>query len=212
MDNKKGVFMKRVIYSILFLSFISSLIFLSCQKDEIENNTDNKTTQVTTRSANADIVFFKSSLTTDNYLVADNNTIFRSYKIFNAAKIDSVEMFASGLPDINSGGVLLKHYKIRVNFSDSTEYYFSGHSKSVGNQFTFTPYGENQLRDLHSAKYIDITVLGRDNSSQLYNLWRDQSFTPLEWEIKKDGSIFITKSILYPLDKTSNIFRPKMMH
>lgn len=201
--------------TILFIAtvcMLSAFFISSCQKDEIETDKNNTTSQVETRSTSVDIVFFKSSLTTDNYLVADNNTIFRSYKIFNAAKIDSIEMFASNLPDINSGGVVLKHYKIRVNFNDSTEYYFSGHSKPVGNQFTFTPYGENQLRDLHSAKYLDITVLGRDNSSQLYNLWRDQSFTPLEWEIKKDGSIFITKSILYPLDKTSNIFKPKMVH
>lgn len=204
--------MKKLIYSILFLSFISSLFFLSCQKDELEPLKDNTNSEVSTRSSSVDVVFFKTSLSTDNYLVANNNTVFRSYKIFNAYAIDSIEMIASNLPDINAGGIVLKHYKIRVNFKDSTEYYFSAHSKPVGIEFTFIPYGENQLRDFHSAKYIDITVLGRESASPLYNLWRDQTFAPFEWEIKKDGNIFITKSILYPLDKTSNIFRPKMVH
>lgn len=201
--------MKKVIYSILFLSFISSIFFLSCQKDEIE--TENDTVQVQTRTSDLSDVFFRTTLTTDNYIVA-NNTIPRIYRIFNASKVDSIEMYATGDPDINSGGILLKKYKIVVRFIDSTDYSFIAYSKSIGNQFGFVPYGENQLRDVHSAKFLLITSLGRNEISPLYNLWRDQSFTPLEWEIKKDGDIFITKSILYPLDKTSNIFRPKMMH
>lgn len=203
--------MKQLIYSVLILSCILSLTFLGCHKDEIEPVQKNDSIQVETRSSSVDIVFYKGSLTTDNYLIANNNTVFRSYKIFNAAKISSVEMIASGLPDINSGGVLLKHYKIRVKFNDNTQYYFSAHSKSVGGQFIFTPTNINQLRDLHSAKYLDITISNRNTLPPLYNLWRDQTFIQYEWEIKKDGSIFIAKSILYPLDKNSNIFRPQML-
>jgi hypothetical protein len=106
---------------------------------------------------------------------------------------------------------LLKHYRITINYIDNTTYQFAAFSKSNSNTFTFTPNGDNQLSDQHTAKFVEIKYTGR-NQTNGYNLWRDNTPNLYLWEIKKDGTNLVATKLLEPLDKTSNIFIPKHQH
>jgi hypothetical protein len=188
------------------------LINLKCLKDEVDNAGSKSIDieeQTETRSGNGGVIFYRTTLTTDNYLIVDNQQIFRTYNIFNKTKIVNIEFNASGEPDINVNGILLRHYKITFNFIDSTNHEIKAFSKSNGNQFNFVPNGENLLRDQHSAKFIQIENIGRQSSDSTYNFWRDNTINLNMWSIKKDGVNTLSVRPLEPINRSGNIFIPK---
>jgi hypothetical protein len=191
------------------------LINLKCLKDEIDQSGSKSIDteqQTETRSGNGGVIFYRTTLTTDNYLIVDNQQIFRTYNIFNKSKIVNIEFNASGEPDINVNGILLRHYKITLNFIDSTQHEIKAFSKSNGNQFDFVPNGENLLRDQHTAKFIEIENIGRQSSEPIYNFWRDNTINLNIWSIKKDGINTLAVRPLEPIDRSGNIFIPKHQH
>jgi hypothetical protein len=200
--------------SLFFGLIIVLLLNLKCLKDEIDENgssPQNIEQSTELRSGFTDVIFYRTSLTTDNFLLTNAPGTFRTYLIFNKVKITNIIFNASGQGNINVNGVVLKHYKIKVNYIDNTTYEFSAFSKSSNNTFTFIPNGDNQLFDQHSAKFIEIKYTGR-NQTNGYNFWRDNIPNLYLWEIKKDGTTLMVTKILEPLDKTSNIFTPKHQH
>lgn len=205
-------------FIIVIILILSVLVGLNCQKEEVEVKTvqnegiDTTSIEELNLRNGGDIIFYRTSLTTDNYLITNNVNIFRTYNIFNKVKIINIEMKASDQGDINVNGVILKHYKVQINFIDSTNYSFTAYSKTNGNQFTFTPYGDNILRDQHTAKFIEIKSSPRSSSEPIYGFWRDQMITPQIWTISKNGTDVMSVRILEPLDKNSNIFRPQTLH
>jgi hypothetical protein len=200
---------------ILFFGiFLLLMLNLKCLKDEInESGSLAQNTEQTTelRSGFTDVIFYRTSLTTDNFLLTNTPGTFRTYSIFNKVKIANIMFSASGQGNINVNGVVLKHYKIKVNYIDNTTYEFSAFSKLGNNTFTFIPNGNNQLFDQHTAKFIEIKYTGR-NQTNGYNFWRDNIPNLYLWEIRKDGSSLMATKLLEPLDKTSNIFIPKHQH
>jgi hypothetical protein len=191
------------------------LVNLKCLKDEIDQKgsvTAETEKQTELRSGGGGIIFYRTTLTTDNYLIVDNQQIFRTYNIFNKNKIVNIEFNASGEPDINVNAILLRHYKITFNFIDSAQYEIKAFSKSNGNQFQFIPNGENLLRDQHSAKFIQIENIGSQSADPIYNFWRDNTINLNIWSIKKDGVNTLGVRPLEPLDRSGNIFIPKHQH
>ena len=199
---------------VFFGIFTLLLLNLKCLKDEVaESGSFPQDIEQTTelRSGFTDVIFYRTSLTTDNFLITNTPGIFRTYLIFNKTKIDSINFNTSGQGNINVNGILLKHYKIKINFIDSTSFDFSAFSKSSSNTFTFTPNGDNQLSNQHTAKFVEVKYTGR-NQTNGYNLWRDNTPNLYLWEIRKDGTNLMATKLLDPLDKTSNIFIPKHQH
>ncbi len=199
----------------IFVSLILLLMLnLKCLKDEIDESAESpqNTEQSTeTRSGFKDAIFYRNTLTTDNFLLTSNPEIVRTYLIFNKAKITNANFNATSQGVISYNGILLKHYRIRINYIDSTTYEFTAYSKSTDDNFTFIPNGVNQLSDQHTAKFIEIKHNGQ-NQTNGYNLWRDNTPNLYLWEIRKDGINLMGTKLLDPLDKTSNIFIPKHQH
>lgn len=196
----------------LVLIVLFGIFNFKCLKEEIiEGSAPNNDVATETRSGFTDIIFYRASLTTDNFLLTNTPGTFRTYNIFNKTKIENINLQASGQGSINVNGLLLKHYKVKINFKDSTTYEFAAFSKSSSNTFTFTPNGENQLSDQHTAKFIELKYTGR-NQSNGYNFWRDNTPNTYLWEIRKDGSNLMATKLLDPIDRTSNIFIPKHQH
>lgn len=211
--------MKKFIYFLITIWIILSVSFIGCQKDDIESDiekvpsienivdTSDSTQKVSPRTGTADILFFKSSLTTDNYLIS----AVRSYKIFNKAKIKQIQFTATTQPLINVSGTLMRHYRITITFNDLTNDTFNAYSKSAATSFTYIPNGINLLSDSHSAKYLEITQIAGSNG-YTYNFWRDVTISPKTWIIKKDGDLTLATKSIEPIDKNSNLFIPTHVH
>jgi hypothetical protein len=196
----------------LVLLFLFAIANFKCLKEELDGSSTPIAETVTeTRSGFTDVIFYRTSLTTDNFLLTNTSGVFRTYNIFNKTKIENIVFKESGQNNINVNGVLLKHYKIQINFKDSTNYEFAAFSKLGANTFTFVPNGENQLSDQHSAKFIEIKYTGR-NQLNGYNFWRDNTPNTYLWEIRKDSTNLVATKLLDPIDRTSNIFSPKHQH
>lgn len=199
--------------SIVFLLVSSSFFISSCEKDEIDSSiqsvdiSQNSEQQVSKRTQTLDIIFYRGSLTTDNYLVSSN----RVYQIYNKSKVREVRFNASGQSSINVGGVLMRHYNIQIIYTDLTTRQFTAFSKSSSTSFTFTPTGTNLLSDSHTSKFLELSQIAGGNG-YVYHLWRDTQIAPKTWDIKRDGVTLIATKVLDPIDKNSNIFSPPHIH
>lgn len=202
--------MKKFIYFLVASFIISAITFIGCQKDDIEaielSVESDSTQNVIPRTGTADVVFYRTSLTTDNYLIFqfDNKRI---YKLFNKAKVKEVRFTATTKPIIVVNGVQMKHYRIEVIFNDFTNHILTAYSKSSSNSFVFIPTGNNLLIGTHSAKFLQFETTGNLLNNNLYNFWLDTFENPNEWVIKKDGNNIISTRTIEPLDKSTNFFR-----
>jgi hypothetical protein len=210
--------MKKFIYFIITLWVAASVIFLGCQKDEMESEsaasipqTDISTADtlphLVSRTQTLDKIFYRGSLTTDNYLVSSN----RVYEIYNKSKVKEVRFNATGQPSINVAGVVLRHYNVQIVYKDLTTRQFTAFSKSTSTSFTYTPTGSNLLTDTHTAKFLELSQTNINNG-YTYHLWRDVQIAPKSWDIKKDGVTLIATKSIEPIDKNSNIFIPQHIH
>lgn len=206
------------VITIIFVLLAASIFIASCEKDEVDvpqtvSVTDTIPTQFTTdqqvfpRSGGADVIFYRTSLTTDNYLVLQTAGR-RIYNIFNKSKVREIKFTATTQPMINVNGVFMKHYRIEVVFTDFTTRTFNAYSKSSSNVFTYTPNGTNQLSDTHTAKFLQIEEVVPSANGYQYNIWRDNTITSKSWTIKKDGITTIATKSLDPINRNSNIFVP----
>ena len=196
------------VISIIFVWITASFFISGCEKEEIQAASSNElASEVSTRTANPDVIFYRTSLTTDNYLVSSN----RVYQIYNKSKIKDIKFTATGQPSINVNGVLLRHYRILITYTDSTSREFVAYSKSSSTTFTFTPTGANLLSDSHTAKFLELSQNSTSNG-YLYHFWRDAQIASRTWNIKKDGVTLIATKTIDPLDRNSNIFIPPHVH
>lgn len=201
--------MKKI--SLLSLILISSLIFYSCQKEEVQ-------TQITTiskeveepqivlpRTGFLDRIFYKTSLTTDNVLLSGQVNYLRTYNIYNKIKIDSIRFQSTGNGIISYNGVLLKHYRITIYFKDgSTPAIFTAFSKTNQDTFKFVPILSNQLlTTTNTSKLVTLEV--QTLGVIRHNIWSGTNVNLRNVKIFKDGILMETR-ILDPLDKNSNIF------
>ncbi len=205
----------------LFFGLIAlMLINLKCLKEEIDSS---KTTQVATvidstelitadRNGIRDVIFYRTSLTSDNYLlVSSPNNKPRTHVIYNKKKVKNIEFknTPNGLANIN--GVLMKHYALKINYTNNTFDTLSAFSKSSSNSFTFTPSGDNMLIDTHLGNKITIESTNRKVGLQIYNFWRNSKTQMDLWNIYIDNT-FVQQRYLEPINKNSTQFTPVHIH
>jgi len=202
---------------ILFIFFVISALIVACYKEDIPNTQYIKANQsleeivldslVSTRiSGEKDLILFRNSLSTDNYLLTIDGSQQREHKVFNKFKVAYLQ-FSLGLDaPISVGGVGYTHYKVLVMYKDSTYDKLVAYSKDTLDYFKFYPVGENVLRDAHSAKVVTWTKTSKIKSS--INEFRAASLINVpQWIIKYDSSVMVT-DYRHPINKQSNLFQP----
>ena len=200
----------------VFGLFLLLILNLKCLKEEIPNNTpmsqqsDTTTLYASTGElesrSNAGLIFYITSLTTDNYLLPQS----RTYNIYNKFKVREVQFTASGIGLANINGVLCKSYKIRIIFTDNSTESFTAYAKNGLDKFNYTPTGENLLSTTHTANKIKLVATTNKSQAQ-YNFWRDSSIEWTVWQIYKNNT-FVEQRYLEATDKNANIFIPKHQH
>lgn len=204
-------------FPILSFIFVSSLIFYTCQKEEIQTEIITPTEEltkneiVTPRTGFVDVVFYRTSLTSDNILLSGKPNYVRTYNIFNKTKIDSITFVETGNGLINYGGILLKHYNVSIYFkSTPSPYVFTAFSKSSSNKFTFYPtLSEQLLTTSNTAKIVKFEI--QTNGLIRHNFWSGTNLSMKNVKIYKDNVLMETR-ILDPLNKNSNIFNLPHAH
>lgn len=212
-------------YIFVLLSILA--IFIGCQKEELFGDTakevaskrmpigevilDNIDTNyvkglLSSRDGQRDLIFFRNSLTTDNYLLTIGTNVQREHKAYNKYKVAYVKFNLGLIDPINMGGIPYEHYKILIMYKDSTYDKLIGYSKDSLDNFTYYPTGDNILRDAHTAKKVSWTRSGRVKTG--VNEFRGVATINIaEWIIKSDSTT-ISIDFRSPRDKTSNIFQP----
>lgn len=204
---------------ILIIGFILSIIFVfsTCQKEEIETNTTQTTSEtdislpssidgvVSPRSGFVDVIFYRTSLTTDNYLLSQTPNFNRTYNLFNKTKIDSVKFVATGKGSIFADRIVQKHYEISIFYKQNQiPYKFTAFSKSNSDNFTYIPTNSTQLlTNSNTAKIMTFEI--QKSASVKYNYWDGTTKVYNFVKITKDGMKGDTR-VLDPLNKDSNIF------
>lgn len=205
--------MKRILLVVSCVLF-PIILGLNCEKDEIETTssvtTDTvelyaSTSEVESRS-NSGLIFYMTSLTTDNYLLSQP----RTYNIYNKSKVKEIQFTASGLGLANIGGVLCKSYKIRIIFTDNSTESLTAYAKDGLDKFNFVPTGENLLSSTHTANKIKFVATTNASQPQ-YNFWRDNTLQWTIWKIYKNNTL-VEERYLEATDKNANIFIPKHQH
>ena len=204
-----------------FLLVISCILFpllfgLQCEKEELQTNVSTETQSDTTTlyastgelelRSNAGLVFYITSLTTDNYLLPQT----RTYNIYNKSRVKEIQFTASGIGLANIGGVLCKSYKIRIIFTDNSTESLTAYAKNGLDKFNYTPTGENLLSTTHTANKIKLVATTNKSQTQ-YNFWRDDISEWTIWQIYKNNT-FVEQRYLEATDKNANIFIPKHQH
>lgn len=214
----------RQIYLLVFLLFVV-FINLTCTKDDLsekENLTKKEIienvltddglsspTNLGTRDGFVDLIFYRTSLTSDNYLLQNSlESRLRVHKIYNKQKIKTIKFQTTGKSDVNIGSVLMSHYKIEITYVDNTIEYFTAFSKKQTSSFVFVPLGDNLLSSTNDAKFISYETSGSSSiipNSNYYNPLRNETYQLFRWTIKKNNVIVATRE-LEPLTKNSKQF------
>ena len=205
-------------FSITTLSlFLLLFIVLGCLKDEevalssapaeetkIENTTDT-TSQVLPRNGQGDLVLYRGTLSTDNYLlVSTANRVFRTHTVYNKDKVAYLSFRPGTLGLASIGGIPVKHYNIEIKYKDSTVATINAFSKDTLNRFRFYPKGPNLLHSSHPAKKLEWVYANKTTAT--INEWRGTTYTNLQnWNIYADGT-FIGQKVKDPVDKNSTQF------
>jgi hypothetical protein len=202
---------------IIFVLFVISALVIGCYKEDIPSTQYVKANQaleeivldsiVSARiSGERDLILFRNSLSTDNYLLTIDGGVQREHKVFNKYKVAYLQ-FSLGLDaPISVGGVGYTHYKVLVMYKDSTYDKLVAYSKDTLDYFKFYPVGENVLRDAHSAKVVTWTKTSKIKSS--INEFRGAGLISVpQWVIKYDSSIIVT-DYRNPISKQGNLFQP----
>ena len=205
-------------FSITTLSlFLLLFIVLGCLKDEVDasssapaeetkiENTTDTTSQVLPRNGQADLVLYRGTLSTDNYLlVSTANRVFRTHTIYNKDKVAYLSFRPGTLGLANIGGVITKHYNIEIKYKDSTVATINAFSKDTLDRFRFYPKGLNLLHSSHPAKKLDWVYANKTTAN--INEWRGTTYTNLQnWNIYADGK-FVAQKVKDPVDKVSTQF------
>lgn len=200
---------------ILFILIVT--VFFTCQKDELKSEDfvpsqtetyikkDTLNEVVTPRNGFTDIIFYKTSLTTDNYLLSQNTNYFRTYNLYNKIRIDSITFVSTGKGLLNVGGVLLKHYNISIHYKGkNTPTAFTAFSKSNSERFTYLPNLSTQLLSTsNTAEVMSFEI--QKSASTKYNYWIGKPVVLNFVKISKDG-VKVDTRVLDPLSKDANIF------
>ena len=173
------------------------------------NDSDSTVINEGLRNGTVDLIFYRTSLTSDNYLLLNNpQTRLRIHKIYNKSKVKEIKFVSTGIPDARIGTVLMSHYKVEILYFDNSTEAFTAFSKKHLTSFIFKPTGDNLLSSTNSAKFISYETSGPlsvNSSSLYYNPLRDEKYSLYVWTIRKEKTIVATKEI-EPINKNSKQF------
>jgi hypothetical protein len=202
-----------------FSILVFTLVFTSCSKDEISPPTLNFTNSETqnsittsediedfsSRSGLRDNIFFRKSLTVDNWLNVPFTEEFRTHTIFNKRKIQTINFQKTNLGSASINGVLCSHYRIQVVYTDGApSYVFTAYSKDSLNQFSFNPASSlNLLTSSHTGKVVKLE-LQRPGLS-IWNWWRDETYLYNLCVVYKDG-VEMGRRYIDPVSKESKLY------
>lgn len=208
-----------------FFALILIVIFLSCYKEENEKVTPAPTEkntiiysedgdngeELSSRTGLRDNVFFRKSLTLDNWLKVPSVEPYRKHLIFNKRKIQSINFQKTGQGSASINGVLVSHYRIQVVYNDgSPNYQFTAFSKDSLNQFTFSPANSlNLLTTTHTGKVITLEL--QRPGLPIWNWWRDQTYQYNLCVVSKDG-VIMGQRYIDPIDKNNLLYVPTHVH
>ena len=162
--------MKRYIYL--------ALIFASCQSDPVSEPAQSIIDEkicvydginepiITGNRSGLAPLFYKESLTTDNYVMSGQPHTQRAY---NKAKVDSVFMTRVGTEIVNVNYVDHAFYDVRIKFIGDTIGSPVRYLSVVGaNVINYNPYGTNVL---HSTNNSRVTSLVQTNERMRFPGW-----------------------------------------
>lgn len=157
---------------------ISILFIMSCQKDVEkvvlketpgpENVVvfDTDEAPVLPRTGEYYPLFYKQSLTTDNYLLYPTPRIQNA---FVKSKIDSVFMNKKGSGNVNIDGVPHTAYEVTIDYKDGSDESFLVTSVSGAQSYGYVPFGDKVVNDNIPGKKV---TLERTTQKVLYVEWR----------------------------------------
>jgi hypothetical protein len=225
--------MKQILF---IVGLIVALTFtLGCLKDEVETPVITPVTTVQesgiitldgaitdgVRIGEGDLIFFRNSLTTDNYLAIKNNE-GRSHRAYNASTIAYIQ-FDLGLNNVfniyaaeltPTGGIVYKttkykHYKAFIQYKDSTKVVgdkLTVYSKDTVNNFKIYPKEGFIKITSPSIRWIEWR---RDDAVTfvLNNEFRGTRYSGWVWDIYRNTEFFEQKP-KEPTNTLSNQFQP----
>jgi hypothetical protein len=203
--------MKRVLEFILIVAVVITMI--NCAKEELESNKGSNqaaTTETELRSGGGDVVFFRKSLSTDNYLVrnSDGTTPARKYVAYNDRKVEFVKFDASAKPKATISGVLCSHYNLTVKYTDGTQDVLTAYSKDTVQSFSFIPT-KSLLHQTNECNKISWEQM--PGSLTIYNEFRNADGKSHVWEISC-GEKVVGQKWKETWNKTANLFTLQHAH
>ena len=197
---------------ILSLVATAIVVAVNCAKEDIEPETNKGSKEVTeltteTRGGGGDIVFYRKSLSTDNYLLI-NNQVPRKYVAYNNTKVDFVKFDASGKPQANISGVLCSHYNITVKFTDGIVESLTAYSKDTVQSFTLSPTN-SLLHFSNECNKISWEIMPA--SLTIYNEFKNKDGQSHVWEISC-GEKVVGQKWKETWNKTANLFTLQHAH
>ena len=158
-------------------------------------------------AASADLIFFRGSMTTDNYLQAllSNGVLQREHKIYDKNDVAYLQLSLGLLNIVNIDGVFHKHYKILVMYKDSTHINLVAYSKEGPDHFKYIPTGESLLKTNHPAKVVYYATTGQ--TKPYYNEFRDANYQLNRWQTRVDG-VYKKADYKEPISKSTTQYQP----
>lgn len=160
------------------LIFVLFIVLASCQTEPKESEAattpepetvvvfDTEEPMALNRTGNYFPLWYKESLTTDNYLLYP---LPRKQEAYNKAKVDSVYMVRQGTGTVNINGITHGFYEVMVKFKgEQTGQPALYLSVLNGNNLAYIPYGVNVL---HSTNQYKVMTLVRAGGKVLYKDW-----------------------------------------
>ena len=198
------------------LFFVLLIILASCQKEPAEptktneqkavvwNGTERKPTvtdETGERIGAFYPLFYKESLTTDNYLLYP---AVRKQEAYNKAKVDSIYMVRAGTQTVNISGVTHGYYEVRVKFKGEPTGAPSTYISVLnGNNLAYIPYGANVL---HSTNQYKVVTLIRAGGKTLYTDWHlGRNKNKLDFNIYGDTTL-LGREYLFGSTPTGTMF------
>lgn len=195
------------------LIFVLLIVLASCQTEPKETEAattpepetvvvfDTEEPMALNRTGNYFPLWYKESLTTDNYLLYP---LPRKQEAYNKAKVDSVYMVRQGTGTVNINGITHGFYEVKVKFKgEPTGQPALYLSVLNGNNLAYIPYGANVL---HSTNQYKVMTLVRAGGKVLYKDWhlgRDKN--KLDFNIYGDTTL-LGKEYLFGSTPTGTMF------
>ncbi len=173
---------------------IMAVLFFSCQKDEKEAEKATAPEPETVvvfseddipaelRSGTYYPLFYKESLTTDNYLLYP---LPRKQEAYNKLLVDSVYMTRVGTEEFNIDGIRHCFYDVRIKFKNQPTGSQTTYVSVLNNHnLAYVPYGVNVL---HSSNSYKVMTIVKTTEKLVYPEWvTGKPKTKYKYTIKGD--------------------------